>query len=40
MFLRKFLWYFLYLCWDEPDVAVPINGDAEHGALRRNPIRN
>ena len=20
MFLRKFLWYFLYLCWDEPDM--------------------
>ena len=19
MFLRKFLWYFLYLCWDEPN---------------------
>ena len=21
MLLRKFLWYFLYLCWDEPITA-------------------
>ena len=26
MFLRKFLWYFLYLCWDEPKVFHPVSG--------------
>ena len=22
MCLRNFLWYFLYLCWDEPNTAL------------------